>query len=111
MKGNRGRDGDGSELGDASGSITSPRPDDSSKAEEKRLRARRRILKGGVGGVTAVILSVYQRPSKAHHDKGKDKDKNKGKDRSKKASVVCNLQGGEQRKVGVSLCLSIGRVA
>ena len=75
------------------------------------ISLRRRILKGGVGGVTAVILSVYQRPSKAHHDKGKDKDKNKGKDRSKKASVVCNLQGGEQRKVGVSLCLSIGRVA
>lgn len=101
MKGNRGHDGDGSELGDASGSMPSPRPDDGPKAEEKRLRARRRILKGGVGGVTAVILSVYQRPSEAGHDR----------DESKKASVVCKLQGGEQRKVGMSLCLSVGTKA
>jgi len=102
MKGNRGHDGDGSELGDTSGSMPSPHPDDGPKAEEKRLRARRRILKGGVGGVTAVILSVYQRPSEARGEK---------RDESKKASVVCNLQGGEQRKVGISLCLSVGTKA
>lgn len=107
MKHIRGHDGDGSEHADAPELNPASRADDGSEAEEKRLRARRRILKGGVGGMTAVILSVYQRPSGANHD---DDDDDDDKDQSDSASVVCQLQGGEQRKVGMSICLSVGKV-
>lgn len=74
-------------------------PEEPSAFEEKRLRARRRILKAGVGGVTAAILSVYQRRSEAAHTHGG------GDGKTQVMSVECAAKGGQ--KVGVSLCTSL----
>ena len=99
----RGHGERGSKVRDAPKSDPSSETDDNLISEEKRLRVRRRFLKGGIGGATAVILSVYQRPSLAKHKK-----KGKGdEDTSKKMSVFCKING-EGRKVGVSVCMSIG---
>ena len=100
----RGHGERGSKVRDAPKSDPSSESDDTLISEEKRLRVRRRFLKGGIGGATAVILSVYQRPSLANHD---DKQGKGPEDTSKKMSVFCKING-DGRKVGVSVCMSIG---
>ena len=102
----RGHGERGSKVRDAPKSDPSSESDDNRISEEKRLRVRRRFLKGGIGGATAVILSVYQRPGLAKHDKTPG-DKTRAEDTSKKMSVFCKING-EGRKVGVSVCMSIG---
>ncbi len=95
----RDRENDGHRSGVSNGKQTSPstEPDGSSAFEAKRLSARRRILKAGVGGAAAVILSVHQRRSEAAHEAGNANHP--------AMSVECDARGGQ--KVGVSLCMSI----
>ena len=106
---NRGHEEHGSKVTDAPQSNPSSETGNNLTSEEKRLRARRRFVKarrrfvkGGVGGAAAVILSVYQRPVSAGHKK-----KTKKKSGDKKMSVVCQINE-DTRKVGASVCLSIG---
>lgn len=87
---------------DATRSSLSSETGDGSISEQKRLSARRRFLKGGVGGATAVVLSVYQRPISANSDRNGDRDRY---DEAGKWSVDCPALGG--KKVGVSVCISI----
>lgn len=97
MKRDRTNDGQDSPGPDEKQASPSNEPEGISAFEAKRLRARRQILKGGIGGATAVILSLYQRRSAATHDGGVDQQQNV-------MSVECPERNGQ--KVGVSVCMS-----
>ncbi len=87
-------------------------------AEQRRLQARRRFLKGGAAGSTAMILTLHHVPVEARWT---DRDWNKsygdktsgGKKhgRKKKSTLMCD-EPSWNRKRGVSICTSLkGQVA
>jgi len=97
-------------------------------AEQRRLQARRRFLKGGVAGSTAMILTLHHVPVQAQwtdrdwnqssedkNDGGKkDGDKKDGGDKyakNKSSTLMCD-EPTWRRKRGVSICTSLnGQVA
>lgn len=103
--------------GPAVGSTPVSNEADAQAAEERRLQARRRFLKGGVAGSTAVILTLHHVPTEANWTDGdwsKKYDDKKYDDKytkKKQSSVMCD-EPTWTRKRGVSICTSLnGQVA
>lgn len=91
--------------------------------EQRRLQARRRFLKGGMAGSTAMILTLHHVPVEANwtdgdwnsssgDDKNGDNKYGDNKYGKKKTSTMMCDEPTWKRKRGVSICTSLnGQVA
>ena len=87
-------------------------------AEQRRLQARRRFLKGGAAGSTVMILTLHHVPVEANwtdrdwNESYGDKTYGDDKYAKKKNSTMMCDEPTWKRKRGVSICTSLnGQVA